>query len=156
MYTPGYSPPCVAHCVFVSLYGSLYGSLYVYVRLYVSVSLCLSSVCLSHCMAHCMSVTLYVSTSPCALPSISLYGSLSLCMYARFSRTQIDMWVKPNANVSAPPAIDNQTGPGRQYGYAHVFRGYGDSTSRLTDSELQRSRPRLWATTPFSRLIVGL
>lgn len=47
-------------------------------------------------------------------------------VYGRFSTTQFDLWVKPNANVSAPPAIDNQTDPGHQYGYAHVFRGYGD------------------------------
>lgn len=47
-------------------------------------------------------------------------------IYARSTTTQFDVWVKPNADPAAPPAITNMTDPGVSFGYAHVFRAYGD------------------------------
>jgi len=47
-------------------------------------------------------------------------------IYLRCTTTTFDIWMKPNANVSAPPPIDQKTDPGQEFGYAHVFRAYGD------------------------------
>lgn len=54
-------------------------------------------------------------------------------VYARCTTTQFDMWVKPNADPSAPPRITNMTDPG-ELGYGHVFRAYGNFGSNRDET----------------------